>query len=234
MASPGSRRDESRQQYKAMAASERGAFDSWTRALKDFTGLGLTPEEQTARRLRKNFEYDLAACRLCEKWRDELLATSPPVRFMAEHLKSSGMAVTGEDMPCMRCNEMRTGGFAPPNQIQLCYNQLFSKGLLGTTMVHEMIHAYDHANFRIDWSNLEHHACTEIRAASLSGDCSWFQEFLRGNLGFLKHHQICVKRRAALSVRANPKCKSAKHAEAAVNKVFQSCFTDTRPFDEIY
>ncbi|KAJ2715357.1 Mitochondrial inner membrane protease atp23 [Coemansia spiralis] len=217
-----------------MAASERGVFDSWTQALKNFTGLGLSPEEKTIRRLHKDFELDLSTCRLCEKWRNELMVTSPAVRFMAEHLKSSGLKVSGEDMPCMKCDEMRSGGFAPPDNIQLCYNKMFSKGHLETTMVHEMIHAYDHTNFNIEWANLEHHACTEIRAASLSGDCTWVQEFMRGHLGFLKHHQICVKRRAALSVRANPMCESDKHAEAAVSKVFKSCFTDTRPFDEIY
>ncbi|KAJ2748119.1 Mitochondrial inner membrane protease atp23, partial [Coemansia nantahalensis] len=199
MASPGDAADAHRRKYQAMAASERGVFDSWTRAIKNFTGLGLTPEEQTMRRLQQDFKRDLTDCRLCEKWRDELLAASPSVRFMADHLKSSGVTVSGSEMPCMNCDEMRSGGFAPPNQIQLCYNKLFGKGHMETTMVHEMIHAYDHANFNLDWANLEHHACTEIRAASLSGDCTWFQEFMRGNVGFLKHHQICVKRRAALS-----------------------------------
>ncbi|KAI8320458.1 hypothetical protein GQ54DRAFT_298660 [Martensiomyces pterosporus] len=154
--------------------------------------------------------------------------------FMSENLKKSGHPFTAESMPCMKCDEMRSGGFATNGVIQLCYNRLFSKGHLETTMAHEMIHAYDHCNFNLDWYNLEHHACTEIRAASLSGDCSWFQELMRGHVGFLKQHQACVKRRAALSVRANPNCKSDKHAEAAVNRVFKSCFTDTRPFDEIY
>ncbi|KAJ2898778.1 Mitochondrial inner membrane protease atp23 [Coemansia aciculifera] len=156
---------------------------------------------------------------------------------MAEQLEktpNAGHIAKAENMPCMKCSEMRSGGYSDNGVIQLCYNRLYGKGHLETTMAHEMVHAYDDRNFNLDWYNLEHHACTEIRAASLSGDCSWFQEFMRGKMGFLKHHQVCVKRRAVLSVLENPSCKSEKHAEAAVNKVFKSCFTDTRPFDEIY
>lgn len=37
-------------------------------------------------------------------------------------------------------------------------------------LTHELIHAYDHCRAgNLDWSNLEHHACSEIRAATLSG-----------------------------------------------------------------
>lgn len=43
-----------------------------------------------------------------------------------------------------------------------------------------------------------------------------------------------MRRRATLSVRGHPKCKDDVHAAKVVNQVFDSCFTDTRPFDEIY
>lgn len=46
--------------------------------------------------------------------------------------------------------------------------------------------------------------------------------------------KTCVKRRAVLSVEANPSCKDRAMAERAVNEVWESCFKDTRPFDEIY
>ncbi|KAJ2849514.1 Mitochondrial inner membrane protease atp23 [Coemansia brasiliensis] len=234
MADSEGKKDEYRRQYLAMDAGERSLFDSWVQAFKNTTGLGLSPEQLAKRNVQRAFEKDEQDCKRCEKWRNELLRTSPVVRFMAEKLKHSGYDASAEKMPCMKCNEMRSGGFTPDGTIQLCYNQLAGRWHLETTMAHEMIHAYDQQNFNINWLNLEHHACTEIRAASLSGDCSWFQEFLRGNMGFYKHHQVCVKRRAVLSLLANPSCKSKKHAEAAVNKVFDSCFTDTRPFDEIY
>lgn len=45
--------------------------------------------------------------------------------------------------------------------------------------------------------------------------------------------QACVRRRAILSVAANPNCKSKEEAESVVNQVWESCFPDTRPFDEV-
>ena len=45
---------------------------------------------------------------------------------------------------------------------------------------------------------------------------------------FLKE---CVKRRALLSVKVNPHC-SEKAAEAAVEKVWDMCYNDPRPFDK--
>jgi hypothetical protein len=71
----------------------------------------------------------------------------------------------------------------------------------------------------------------------------------RGNFKFTKHFQAsdhgttihglidiqaCVKRRAILSVSQNPPCSGPGVAQRAVNEVFDSCFKDTQPFDEIY
>lgn len=42
-----------------------------------------------------------------------------------------------------------------------------------------------------------------------------------------------MRRRAILSVRANPMCPDEAAAERAVNEVWESCFNDTRPFDEV-
>jgi inner membrane protease ATP23 len=42
-----------------------------------------------------------------------------------------------------------------------------------------------------------------------------------------------VRRRAAISVAANPACPNQATAERAVNEVWESCFNDTRPFDEV-
>ena len=36
-----------------------------------------------------------------------------------------------------------------------------------------------------------------------------------------------------LSVMANPNCRDKESAERAVNEVWESCFNDTRPFDEV-
>ena len=37
------------------------------------------------------------------------------------------------------------------------------QGHLEDTMAHEMVHAYDHLRFKVDWTNnLRHAACTEV------------------------------------------------------------------------
>ena len=99
-----------------------------------------------------------------------------------------------------------------------------------------MIHAWDHQRFRVDWTgNLRHAACSEIRASSLSGECRWWREFAtRGQLRLTQQHQECVRRRAALSLAVRPGVRDDMHAARIVNEVWESCFADIRPFEEIY
>ncbi len=105
-----------------------------------------------------------------------------------------------------------------------------------TDQMLEMVHAYDHLRFKMQWrNNLRHAACTEIRASSLSGECRWTREFfIKHNFKLPQQHQECVRRRAALSLRGRPDCRDDVHAAQMVNEVWESCFPDTRPFDEIY
>ena len=75
----------------------------------------------------------------------------------------------------------------------------------------------------------------QIRASSLSGECRWAKEFFTNKIfKITNQHQECVRRKAVLSVRSRPQCKSDLDAVKAVNEVWDSCFSDTRPFDEIY
>lgn len=124
------------------------------------------------------------------------------------------------------------GGFRAPDGVVICHNHLASQEEINHALTHELIHAYDHCRAKdLDWLNCAHHACSEIRAASLSGDCSFKMELLRGNLALRGQHQKCVKRRAELSVGMNPHCARPGQAKQAVEKVFDACFQDTAPFD---
>jgi inner membrane protease ATP23 len=58
-------------------------------------------------------------------------------------------------------------------------------------------------------------------------------EFFRGSLNVRNGHQKCVRRRAVLSTAMNPACESKAHAVEAVDAVFQTCFNDHRPFEDI-
>ena len=101
--------------------------------------------------------------------------------------------------------------------------------------VAELMHVYDHMRFEVDWNDLRHAACSEIRASGLSGECGFVQQFWRyGQHKITRGYQDCVKRRAILSMVARPNCKDELQAARAVNEVWDSCLTDTRPFDEVY
>ena len=114
----------------------------------------------------------------------------------------------------------------------VCENTVYSEKYLVELLTHEMIHAYDHCRAFVNWRDCEQHACSEIRAASLSGDCRFFNEVGRGNFGLVGHHQVCVKRRALKSVLINPNC-TKDQAEAAVESAFARCYKDTMPFDRM-
>lgn len=132
------------------------------------------------------------------------------------------------------CTEAVGGGFRPPEGIVLCHNHLPRALDVAQAMAHELVHAYDHCRATtLDWADCDHHACSEVRAASLSGDCTFSNELLRGNVGLRGQHQACARRRAALSVAMNPACGGGRGAEAAVDRVFDACFNDTAPFDRI-
>ncbi|KAG2219514.1 hypothetical protein INT45_002831, partial [Circinella minor] len=209
-------------------------FERWRKSLQYMTGLGMSDAEQTQFRKDLDKELESYQCRQCENWRDNLMKNSPSVRFMVEQLGKIGREIKRDDFLCAPCDITRSGGFSPEDGILLCQNRMNSKTHQEHTMVHEMVHLYDHQRFKVDWFNLRHHACSEVRAASLSGDCNWSREIQRGFYTFTKQHQACVKRRAVLSVTENPNCNSKEEAERAVASVFDSCFADTRPFDEIY
>jgi inner membrane protease ATP23 len=73
----------------------------------------------------------------------------------------------------------------------------------------------------------------KIRAASLSGDCHFTKEFMRGHWKIRKQHQECVKRRVYLSLTANPHCHHGEDIKKVVEDVFETCLADTQPFDRI-
>ena len=104
------------------------------------------------------------------------------------------------------------------------------ESLVRRTLLHEFIHAYDDCRVNVDYSNLEHVACTEVRAAMLSGDCDFWTEVQRRNVGFKSQGARCARRRAEISVATNPACASAEQARLAVDAVFERCFQDTAPF----
>jgi inner membrane protease ATP23 len=62
---------------------------------------------------------------------------------------------------------------------------------MNDTLTHELVHTLDYCRAEIDWDNLDHLACTEVRAANLSGECFFSKEtFTRMKFGWKKHQQV--------------------------------------------
>jgi mitochondrial inner membrane protease ATP23 len=173
----------------------------------------------------------------CKQWRNvfAILSGQTIIRFISDRITQLHGDLNSTNVRCRRCSVRQAGGFSPNHGIQICANEMRSKGHMEDTLAHEMIHAYDHLRFKVDWADLRHAACTEIRASSLSGECRFMREFFtRGQWKVTQQHQECVRRRATLSVMNRPACRDDVHAAKVVNEVWDSCFADTRPFDEIY
>jgi len=168
----------------------------------------------------------------CERMVDYAKQREPMVKFMIEKIHEAGCTLSDDFIRVQHCTAEVGGGFRAPDGVILCHNHLGSQEEVNHALTHELIHAYDHCRAKnLDWCNCAHHACSEIRAASLSGDCNYKMEFLRGHFNIAKQHQACVKRRALLSVKMNPYCQKEGQAEKAVDQAFDVCFADTAPFD---
>ncbi|KAI9189652.1 Mitochondrial inner membrane protease atp23 [Blastocladiella emersonii ATCC 22665] len=188
-----------------------------------------TREEQMAARLAAAQQAQ------CERWKREVLADDPKARRLAEALRAYGCPFDADrHIRCLPCLPVASGGFGADFGILLCANQVISKDHLRETLVHELVHAYDHCVFRYNWMDCKHFACTEVRAANLSGDCGFVREVTRGNFALRgqqldRRAQECIRRRATLATRHNPHCHG--QAEAAVAQVFDACVADRRPFE---
>ncbi|KAL8553237.1 hypothetical protein ACS0TY_001770 [Phlomoides rotata] len=155
----------------------------------------------------------------------------PTVKFLKGHLEKSGCSIESNFIKAVNCEEAIAGGYVPGEGISVCSNHLQLQDQVTQVVIHELIHAYDDCRAaNLDWSDCAHHACTEIRAAHLSGDCHYKRELLRGYVRIRGHEQDCVKRSVMQSLARNPDC-SETASKDAMEAVWDVCYNDTNPFD---
>lgn len=98
-------------------------------------------------------------------------------------------------MACEQCQECVSGGYDPKmNQIIICQNTVTSEKVVQRILTHEMIHMFDYCSNHLDFQNLEHLACTEIRAANLA-HCAFFEAFFQTNgiLNIKQKHKVFLR-----------------------------------------
>ncbi|KNA16213.1 hypothetical protein SOVF_091170 [Spinacia oleracea] len=166
----------------------------------------------------------------CQKMIQRSLRT-PTVKFLMGHLEKSGCSIGDNFIKAVDCKQQVSGGYTRGGGIMVCSNYMNMQDEVNQVLIHELIHAYDDCTGKnLNWANCAHHACSEIRAGHLSGDCHFKRELLRGYMKLRGHEQDCVKRRVMKSVIANPFC-SETAAKDAMEAVWDTCYNDTRPFD---
>uniref|UniRef100_A0A0A9YWB9 Mitochondrial inner membrane protease ATP23 n=2 Tax=Lygus hesperus TaxID=30085 RepID=A0A0A9YWB9_LYGHE len=174
-------------------------------------------------------EYDKIKC---EKRVAKCFVKSKLVKLMAGALKSAGCEIDmRRHVVCEVCHPRVSGGFDPEtNQIVICQNNSKDDGVVQGILTHEMIHMFDYCKNQIDFKNIDHLACTEIRAANLT-HCSFLSAVLQGDcspFNFANRHRHCVRSKAIISIVA-VRDVSAELAAEAVDRVFDRCYQDMEP-----
>lgn len=111
-----------------------------------------------------------------------------------------------------------------------------------------MIHMFDYCRNDLDFKNIDHLACTEIRAANLT-HCSFMSAVQQGDASLTnikQKHQVesliscidffncfivfqnCVRSKALWSVLATRQT-TEKEAREAIERVFPKCYNDMEP-----
>ncbi|KAK8160045.1 mitochondrial inner membrane protease atp23 [Phyllosticta citribraziliensis] len=215
-------------------------FYNWSTFFTILSGQASKEDQQKYFRARDlvNEESDI---KRVEKQRDWLFQNSPVIRFLRDEINKLGGDINPMNVRIRRCTTSQGGGIDQDYGILICANYMRNQGHVEDTIAHEMVHAYDYMRFKVDRWNLRHQACTEVRVAkrwqARSGRLTPKQiraSTLSGECRFTQQMQECVRRRATLSLMARPSVKDDVHAARIVNEVWDSCFNDTRPFDEIY
>ncbi|XP_014370338.2 mitochondrial inner membrane protease ATP23 homolog [Papilio machaon] len=168
----------------------------------------------------------------CEKNVYECVKNSPIVKVMMAALKSSGCPVDiRRHISCEVCDYSVSGGYDPElNQIVVCQNVSTRKGMVQGVLAHEMIHMFDYCRNDLNFKNMEHLACSEIRAANLT-HCSFVSAWSQGDASWTKikqAHQDCVKTKALYSVMAVRQIGKAEAVDV-IEKVFPKCYADLEP-----
>lgn len=93
-----------------------------------------------------------------------------------------------------------------------------------------MIHMFDYCRNDLNFKNIDHLACTEIRAANLA-HCSFLSAWLVGDVSIFNMkaaHQNCVKNKALKSI-ISVRDISVEEARKVIDKVFPKCYADLEP-----
>lgn len=193
-----------------------------------------------------------------QKWKDEELEKSQQVlqrvmsmRYGSPFVKSLLLAlhdagcpmIADENLLLGECPHMSPyiGLFIPQhNMVILCQDKFRKMKAdqkrmeMEKLLSHELVHAYDYCRAHVDPQSPSHGMCTEIRAATLSGECMLKHQKTSASFSGLKGlHQQCVRNNAMQSFLYSYPSWTNEEAEKLMTRIFSSCYNDRDPFDRI-
>ena len=88
----------------------------------------------------------------------------------------------------------------------ICSNLAPTEEKVGTVLAHELVHMYDHCANNMDWTDSQHLACSEVRAASIAHCEGPLHSALHDGgswTSLISQHSQCVKSKAVRSVQVD-------------------------------
>merc|ERR1719411_1942827 len=157
----------------------------------------------------------------------------PLVKLMLSSLKSQGCITDmfERHLSCDICKDSSEfpswGGYDDKNnQVFICANNVGSSfGQVHGTLLRNLIHMYDVCTRKVNFKDVNHLACMEIRKANIAG-CNLGIHMSRLNPFYIKDmHRECVFKTATYTL--SEKIDDKDLAEKAVTNVFRKCYNDT-------
>lgn len=127
------------------------------------------------------------------------------IHFLLTKMDARGCRLPADFVKCVPAPEGKVIGGFHAEQRKVFLNSVATKDqkTVTRTILHELVHAFDICRVHFDPTNCRHVACTEIRAANLSDECSFSAEMGRLNFGFggqQKVRRLAVRSSTSLSL----------------------------------
>ena len=166
----------------------------------------------------------------CERLVVEAVEGSPLVHLLLGGLARAGCPLAlPRHVACEPLGPGLLGGFdRRSNQVVVCSEKCRTAEVVEQILAHELVHLYDQCVARVDWSDLRHLACSEVRAANLAHCRGALSGALGDGAALWGGHRACVRGRAARSVAAVGGV-GREVAGEAVAAVFEQCYADLEP-----
>lgn len=184
-------------------------------------------ERGKERSLYQKIRYG-AATRKCEQQIYKCLHTDMTITMILNALKSYGCNFKRQHYACENCTEGQANYDFRSRQVVFCQNKVKTKGYC-RILAHELIHAFDDCRAKVDYKNIDHVACTEIRAANLT-QCDFFHGVMCGVTkdGLDNSQKECVRGHAMYSLMMSRDLSKEKALEA-IDRVWDRCYNDLEP-----